>query len=786
MKSTIDKEKRKKKQMTIYIIMGTIAYFFALFLYGHVNALMYDNKRLDFSTALNDAFTDILTNPMHVLYTADHIKYFVFGSIAIFYMGFTKAIDKSLRKHDNPDTVNGEARFMTSSDLKQYNMRRNEPFGKEANNGFGNMILSKDLMISMDGYKTKRNVNALVIGGSGSGKSRYFAGPNILQYNSNFVITDPSGGLLADYGKALEDNGYEVKVFNLSDFYSGNKYNPFHYIKQEKDVFILVNTLIKNTTPAGKNSGDPFWEKSEKLLLTALILYLWHTAPPKDQTFSKVVELINLAQINENDDTMESPLDLLFRQLEQEDPQNLAVQQYKTFKLGAGKTLKSILISVGVRLESFKLDDVKYLTSEDDLHFETFADTKQALFVILPTADTTFNFLVSMMYSQLFMTLYNYAEQNVRYGWELYTDKYNIIKVVQAKDKKDSANAKKKASELLEKIKAGTRITYDKKRKVYKIYTADKSELLGWRGTKQMADEFVSSLKRIKMQQCPKEKCPNHVRFILDEFANIGQIPDFDQKVATIRKYQISVAIILQAISQLEDIYDKKWNTLAGNCDEKVFLGSDDEKTIEWLIKMLGKKTVIVENTSWSSKSSGSTSYNHSSMELITVDQVTMMDDMDCIVRVRGEHPYYGKKYDLEDHPNYPYAKAKEGQFAVPVSKEVENRVTGPLRERQKNAPKVATPVDKELSLTGESDSEKVTEKAKEKVRKAKAERAAEKKEEFEKERMERASETAERSLLETFGIGSDDSDSEIMEKLESLIDLSEPPLESLLFASTQ
>lgn len=672
MKIQTDKEKNKRATLTAYIIVGAIAYVIGVYWYLHFASIRALDPRLTLTQAI-DLAGENMAHPSVLKVTGKmfvNILTFTILGIGGAFMAYSMQV---LKRHDNPDTVNGEAHLMTLKELEQYNLKRSDPIGKPESNGPNNMILSKDIKLAIDGNRTRRNCNVLVIGASGAGKSRFFAAPNILQYNSNFVITDPSGELLNDYGKGLEDNGYSVKVLNLVDMYKGNRYNPFHYIKEDKDVFIIVNTLIKNTTPEGKGGGDPFWENSEKVLISALMLYLCYAKPEEERTFSALVDLINEAEIDENDANAQSPLDKKFHDLEVEYTEtlpngskvcnNLAVKQYKTFKLGAGKTLKSILISAATRLEAFKLSDVKYLTDADEMHFEEFADTKQALFVIVPTADSTFNFIVSMMYSQLFTSLYTYVETCVQYGWKVYTDNLTSIKVFHADDLQDSKRAEKQANDLVKEIKAGVVIKKSKSRNLYRIYTKKKT-LVGWRGTKQAAIEFANDLKtKVKAEQC-KRKCPNHVRFILDEFANIGQIPQFDQKLATIRKYEISCSIIVQAISQLKEIYEKKWNTIAGNCDTKLMLGCDDSETLEWLLKTLGKRTTTVQQVSYSEKG-GSTSYNKSSIDIMTVDQLSMMQEDECLVKIRGERPFYGKKYELTVHPNYKYANDRAGVFEI-------------------------------------------------------------------------------------------------------------------------
>lgn len=793
----IDKEKQKKKERKVIIIIGIILYVIVVLAFLHGAAIKYDNPRAGLEDLLMPSFMEIFTNPLHMRFTKEIFLIIFLGTgmgIALLILSIG---NKNLKKHDNPDPE--EARFMNQSDLDSYNMSRTEPFGKTTHEGRNNMIISKDVFLSMDGFKSRRNCNILTIGGSGAGKSRFFASPNILQFNSNFIITDPSGELLQDYGKALEDVGYKVKVFNLVDVYRSNKYNPFHYIKTEKDVFILVNTLIQNTTPSGKSGGDPFWEKSEKLLLNALILYLWHTQDESKQTFTKVGELLNKAQVDENNPDAESPLDIMFASLEKSDKNNLAVRQYKKFKLGAGKTLKSILISVGVRLESFDLEDIAYLTSEDEMDFDHFADTKQALFVVIPTADTTFNFLVSLMYAQLFMSLYNYVETRVQFGWEAYTN-HEIIKVVQAKDAKKSLEAKKEIEAFKKAVSAGTKIVLDKKKKLYRLYTSDKKYQIGWRGRKEdirKLQEEVRSLKIRQLKGSEFRKCPNHMRFILDEFANIGQIPNFIEKVATIRKYSISVSIIIQALSQLKTMYKDDWNTLVGNCDTKLFLGSDDGETMQWLCDSLGKKTIIKQGMSFQGNGNGSTSLQQTKEELMPVDRIALIKDNECIVKIRGHHPFFGKKYELTDHPNYKFAKSTAGEFKIPVSKGVEERIEGPwhLRKSTKEG------INSAASAAGDAENPVQENKKPDKKEDKKDKNAAGNdsrkdaannalkaaKEMKEEERLKEAEQTTEESLAAAFGGMKDgDTDETIKERVFSTIDLQEPPMETFLYSQTQ
>ena len=471
----------------------------------------------------------------------------------------------------------------------------------------------------------------------------------------------------------------------ISDCYKSNKYNPFRYIHSEKDVFILVNTLIKNTTPPDAHKGDPIWENGEKLLLNAIFLYLWHVVPPEEQTFENVMEMIDMANINENDPEAIPQLQKLFAKLAKEDPENLAVQQYKKFNSGATRTLKSFLISLNTRLQAFDLPDMKYLTSGDELDLDHFADKKQVLFVIIPTADTTFNFIVSMLYSQLFSCLYEYVEKRSKYGWIAKIGDQNIIKVEQARSRKDSTKAKERMEDFAKRCCQCRPPVKNEESDRWEVYTTD-GELVGWRGTKEAAERFKEALKTLKIEKC-KKRCPIHVRMILDEFANLTQIPEFNQKLSTIRKYEMSCAIILQAISQLKELYEKEWNTIAGNCDTKLLLGSDDVETLEWYQKMLGKKLVRIADESYSNQKGGSTNYKYQSVDLATIAELRTIASDECIVLVRGEQPYWGKKYATEDHRHYREACDSEGRFEIPVSEETllyKESHSGPLRERRK------------------------------------------------------------------------------------------------------
>ena len=415
--------------------------------------------------------------------------------------------------------------------------------------------------------KYARNKNILVIGGSGSGKTRFFAKPSLLQCHSSYVVTDPKGTILQEVGHLLEMKKYRIKCLNLINFRKSMRYNPLAYIRSEKDILKLVNALILNTKGEGEKSSEDFWVKAERLYYTALIGYIWYEAPEEEKNFITLLDLINASEAREDDETYQSPVDLLFAQLEEKEPNHFAVKQYRKFKMAAGKTLKSILISCGARLAPFDIKELRDLMETDEMELDTLGDSKAALFVIISDTDSTFNFVAALMYSQLF----------------------NLL--------------------------------------------CDK------------ADDFYGG------------RLPVHVRLILDEFANIGQIPNFDKLIATIRSREISASIILQSQSQLKAIYKDNADTIVGNCDSTLFLGGKEKSTLKEISELLGKETIDSYNQSENrgSQVSHGLSYQKLGKELMSQDELAVMDGGKCIFMLRGVRPFLSEKYDLTKHPNYKY-----------------------------------------------------------------------------------------------------------------------------------
>ena len=469
--------------------------------------------------------------------------------------------------------VLGVGMYLSSSK----NYRRTEEYGsakwanpntvckKYANKDyFSNKVFSQNVQMGLDGKKHRRNLNTVVIGGSGAGKTRFYAKPNIMQCNTSFVVLDPKGEIIRSVGHLLEENGYVIKVIDLIDMSKSLGYNPFHYIQSDKDVLKLITNLIRNTTPKGSSTNDPFWEKSETALLEALMLYLYHYAPEDEQNFTMVMEMLNYAEVKEDEEDYESPLDELFKRLEMIDSNSLALKQYKIYKQAAGKTAKSILISVGVRLAAFNLEELASLTKYDEMELEQIGERKAALFAIIPDNDSTFNFVVGMLYTQLFQMLYYQADYV--HGGEL----------------------------------------------------------------------------------------PVPVHFLMDEFANVALPDEFDKLLSTMRSRQIFVSIILQNLAQIKALYKDSWESILGNCDETYYLGGNEQSTHKYISELLGKETLDTNTYGKSEGRSGnySTNYQQTGRELLTADEVRLLDNNYGLLFIKGERPVKDKKYDLLKHPN--------------------------------------------------------------------------------------------------------------------------------------
>ena len=455
----------------------------------------------------------------------------------------------------------GSARWGTKKDIEPY---MDEKFQN-------NILLTQTERLTMNGRpanpKYARNKNVLVIGGSGSGKTRFYVKPNLMHMHSSYCVTDPKGTIVLECGKMLENNGYEIKILNTINFKKSMKYNPFAYIRSEKDILKLVQTIIANTKGEGEKAGEDFWIKAEKLYYTALIGYIFYEAPREEKNFATLLDMIDASEVREDDETYMNPIDRLFEALEKKEPTHFAVKQYKKYKLAAGKTAKSILISCGARLAPFDIRELRDLMKEDELELDTLGDRKSALFVIISDTDDTFNFVVSIMYSQLFNLLCDKADDV--YGGRL----------------------------------------------------------------------------------------PVHVRCLLDEFANIGLIPKFEKLIATIRSREISASIILQAQSQLKAIYKDNADTIVGNCDSTLFLGGKEKTTLKELSETLGKETIDLYNTSEtrSNQKSFGLNYQKTGKELMSQDEITVMDGSKCIFQLRGVRPFLSDKFDITKHKNYKF-----------------------------------------------------------------------------------------------------------------------------------
>ena len=560
-----------------YVIFGYVANKFA---YGYRvtpgDAAL--NKLMD-SLSSNVAFANPMPsfNPMDLLIG-------VAVGVGIRLVVYFKA--KNAKKFRHGEEY-GSARWGTPKDIEPY---------MDKENFENNILLTSTERLQMNGRpsspKFARNKNVLIIGGSGSGKTRFFVKPNLMQMHSSYVVTDPKGTVLLEVGKMLQNNKYRIKVLNTINFAKSCHYNPFAYIRSEKDILKLVNTIIVNTKGEGAQATEDFWVKAEKLYYTALIAYIWYEAPEEEQNFSMLIDLIDASEAREDDEEFKNAVDLLFEELAEKDPNHFAVRQYAKYKLAAGKTAKSILISCGARLAPFDIRELRELTSYDELELDTLGEQKTAMFVIISDTDATFNFLVSIMYTQLFNLLCDKADDV--YGGRL----------------------------------------------------------------------------------------PIHVRCLLDEFANIGQIPNFEKLIATIRSREISASIILQSKSQLKAIYKDNADTIEGNCDTTLFLGGKEKTTLKEMAEILGKETIDLYNTSDTRGTTQSYGMNFqkTGKELMSQDEIAVMDGGKCIMQVRGVRPFFSDKFDITKHKQYKYLSDYDSKNTFDIEKYLRSIKPGTMK----------------------------------------------------------------------------------------------------------
>ena len=556
------------------LVLLNIPYVFAFYFADKVAFAFRSAAGGDLLSVLSAGMSNLSTafrNPLPSFNLTD----LLIGAAAALLLKLLVYVKAKNRKKFRQGIEYGSARWGTSEDIKPYI----DPVFQN------NVILTQTERLTMDSRpkqpKYARNKNVMVIGGSGSGKTRFYVKPNLMQMHSSYCVTDPKGTILVECGKMLVRNGYAVKSLNTINFAKSLHYNPFAYIHSEKDILKLVNTIIVNTKGEGDKSGEDFWVKAEKLYYTALIGYIWYEAPDNEKNFTTLLEMINASEAREDDETFKNPVDKMFDELEAEEPEHFAVKQYRKYKLAAGKTAKSILISCGARLAPFDIAELRELMSYDELELDTLGERKSALFVIISDTDDTFNFVAAIMYSQLFNLLCDKADNE--YGGRL----------------------------------------------------------------------------------------PIHVRCLLDEFANIGQIPKFDKLIATIRSREISASIILQSQSQLKALYKDSADTIVGNCDATLFLGGKEKSTLKEISEILGKETIDLYNTSEtrSNNNSYGLNYQKTGKELMSQDELAVMDGGKCILQLRGVRPFLSDKYDITKHPQYKYLSDYDKRNAFDIEK---------------------------------------------------------------------------------------------------------------------
>ena len=573
------------------LILLNLPYLLFVYLFGKVGQAFRLAQGIDLSAKLlhiGQGFTAAFSSAAPSFHPVD-LLIGIAGAVIIRLVVYSK--QKNAKKY-RKGMEYGTARWGTPADIKPFI----DPVFEN------NVLLTQTERLMMSNRpkdpKNARNKNILVIGGSGSGKTRFFAKPNIMQLHSSYVITDPKGSLICEVGQLLQRAKYRIKVLNTINFSKSMHYNPFAYLRSEKDILKLVNTIIVNTKGEGAQSAEDFWVKSERLFYSALIGYIFYEAPEEEKNFTTMLDMINASEAKEDDSEFQSPVDLMFARLEEKDPEHFAVRQYKKFLLSAGKTRASILVSCGARLAPFDIRELRELMEYDEMELDTLGDRKTALFLIMSDTDSTFNFVIAILQSQLFNLLCDKADDV--YGGRL----------------------------------------------------------------------------------------PVHVRCILDEFANIGQIPQFDKLIATIRSREISASIILQSQSQLKAIYRDNADTIVGNCDTMLFLGGKEKTTLKEISEILGKETIDSFNTSENRGKEISHGLNYQKLgkELMTQDEIATMDGGMCILQVRGIRPFFSKKYDITKHPNYKYLSDADKKNAFDVERYIR------AQRKKKRSPAVVEP----------------------------------------------------------------------------------------------
>lgn len=552
---------RQENQKTIYILLAILSVFVIWLALMVAGCYEEDIKLFE----LLDRLTIAMNNPTHITLNEYSLK-----AVLIFLFLYAMGIGVyfSSRENRRPGEEHGSARWGNVKSVVRRYMDKDS---------YKNIILSQNMRLGLNAKKHRRNLNVLVVGGSGAGKTRFYAKPNLMQCNTSFIVADPKGEMLRSIAPLLIENGYDIKVFNLIEPENSDGYNPFLYIRKDEDVIKLISNLIQNTTPKNASQNDPFWEKSEIALDSALMLYLLHEAPPEEQTFEMLMFLIeNAATVEDEDESgYQSPVDILFQGLEDEKPEHIAVRQYKIFKQASGKTAKSILISAAVRLAAFNLPEIAKMTSYDNLDIGSLGERKRAIFCVIPDNDNSFNYLVGMLYTQAFQALYFNADNN--HGGEL----------------------------------------------------------------------------------------PIPVHIVMDEFANVALPDNFERILATMRSRRISVSIIIQNMAQLKALFKDSWENITGNCDTLLYLGGNEQSTHEYISKMLGKETIDTRTRGITKGQHGSsnTNYQNAGRELLTLDEVRLLDNSNALIFIRGERPLIDKKFDILSHPNI--AKTADGK-AVP------------------------------------------------------------------------------------------------------------------------
>ena len=660
-----------RKQQTL-LIAGTVLSILWIFLFlfsAHVSIVKILSPDLNLSQAWSAAGSRMFSPSFFKIFPVPKRTYVIMfiGPMVLSVFAGMILLTRREQAHEDKKTALTKNSWATEKDMKEYARECTAPVNSTKKDLFKNVIIGQDVYLGLDHRETGKNVHSVIVAGSGRGKTWRYVVPNLLLGSTSYVVTDPSGEIYRDYGSFFERMGYRIKVLNLAHMESSNHYNPFHYISRDEDVALLTEILIANTTPKDTRASDPFWQNAEMNFLNSAMLLIYKYYAPEDRHMDKIMDLIRMSNLSEEDENgggkdknakqkKKDGMDEEFDRYRVQDPEGAAFRFYDAFRAGAARTKMSILQSVTSRLHHFNFDNVINLTSYDEMELDTIGDMKTIVFVITPANSKTYNFIAAMLYSQLFIRLYDYCETTAGFGTIVRDANGEVLRTFRADSEKDAKRVAAIAENYAEEIKE-CQLVYNDEMKWHEVRTKN-NELVAYRKLEKDAEAALEAAKNASVEK-GKERLPIHVRFMMDEFSNVASIPDFDNKISVCRKYEMSFAIIIQSLKQIQERYKDVWDVITANADSCAFMGTGcDEVTEKWFSTQCGKTTKQIANQSFN-KNGGGMSVAPQLVDLVTPADLRTLKKNEMIILMSGVKPYRGKMYNTANHPNYKLVKGK-------------------------------------------------------------------------------------------------------------------------------